>query len=48
MMVLKDIYNRNVRLTDERQEHFVTDHPEMLSQIEKLQETYGKRNKNLV
>jgi hypothetical protein len=39
MQILKDIYNRDVRLTDERQEHFVTDHPEMVDQLQKLQET---------
>ena len=39
MRVFKDFHNRDVRLADERQEHFVTDHPEMSGQFEKLQET---------
>jgi hypothetical protein len=39
MRIFKDIHKRDVRLTDEREEHFVTDHPEMSGQIEKLQET---------
>lgn len=29
MRILKDIYNRDVRLTQEREEHFIVDHPEM-------------------
>jgi hypothetical protein len=32
----KDIHNRRIRLTDERQEHIETDHPEMLGQIDKI------------
>ncbi len=37
--ILKDVYKRNVRLTDERYEHLVSDHPEMEKQIDKVQET---------
>ena len=39
MKVLKDVHNRSIRLTDERQNHFVADHPEMKGQIEKLKQT---------
>ncbi|MCD5417404.1 hypothetical protein LR021_03440 [Candidatus Bipolaricaulota bacterium] len=33
-----DIHNRQIRLTDERQEHIETDHPEMFGQVNKIQE----------
>ena len=39
MKWFKDIHNRRIRLTDERQEHIEVDHPEMLGQIDKIQET---------
>jgi len=39
MKILNDVYKRRVRLTDERQKHFVSDHPEMKGQIEKLKQT---------
>jgi len=39
MKTLNDIYKRRVRLTDERQKHFVSDHPEMKGQIEKVKQT---------
>jgi CO dehydrogenase/acetyl-CoA synthase beta subunit len=39
MKIFNDVYKRNVRLTDERQKHFVSDHPEMKGQIEKLKQT---------
>lgn len=39
MKWLKDIYGRSIRLTDERQEHIETDHPEMSRQINKIQDT---------
>lgn len=39
MKWFKDIYNRRIRLTDERQEHIETDHPEMSGQIGKIQGT---------
>jgi hypothetical protein len=31
----KDVNNRQIRLTHERQKHFETEHPEMSRQIEK-------------
>jgi len=39
MKWFKDIHNRRIKLTDERQEHIEVDHPEMLGQIDKIQET---------
>lgn len=42
MKWFKDIHNRQIRLTDERQEHIKTDHPEMSGQINKIQETLLK------
>jgi predicted AAA+ superfamily ATPase len=39
MKWFKDINNRRIRLTHERQEHIETDHPEMSGQIGKVQET---------
>ncbi|MCL0100905.1 hypothetical protein M1N80_03755 [Peptococcaceae bacterium] len=39
MKWFKDIHNRQIKLTDERQKHIETAHPEMLGQIEKIQET---------
>ncbi|HIE15101.1 TPA: hypothetical protein EYP70_07505 [Candidatus Bathyarchaeota archaeon] len=39
MKWFKDLNNRQIRLTDERQEHIETDHPEMAGQIDKIQET---------
>lgn len=39
MMILKDLDNRDIRLSDERLEHFIADHPEMIGQLDKLQET---------
>ncbi len=38
-MIFKDVYGRDIRLTEERQDHFVLDHPEMSGQFDKLQET---------
>ena len=35
----KDVNNRQIRLTHERQEHFETEHPEMSGQIGKIQDT---------
>ncbi len=35
----KDIHNRQIRLTDERQVHIEADHPEMSGQINKIRET---------
>jgi hypothetical protein len=39
MKLLKDIHNRQIRLTNERQEHIKVEHPEMSEQIEKISET---------
>jgi hypothetical protein len=39
MKWLKDIHERQIRLTTERQEHIETDHPEMSGQINKVQDT---------
>ncbi len=39
MKWFKDVYNRRIRLTEERQEHIETDHPEMSGQIDKIEET---------
>ncbi len=39
MKWFKDIQNRQIRLTDERQEHVEADHPEMFGQIDKIQDT---------
>jgi len=38
-MILRDIYNRQIRFTDERWEHIRDEHPEMFEQIEKIRET---------
>ena len=39
MKWFRDIYNRQIRLTKERQEHIEVDHPEMLAQINRIQGT---------
>ena len=39
MKWLEDIHNRQVRLTNERQQHIEVDHPEMFKQIGKIQDT---------
>jgi hypothetical protein len=39
MKWFEDIFNRNVRLTDERLEHIELDHPEMSGQIDKIANT---------
>lgn len=38
MKWFKDIHNRRIRLTDERQEHIEVDNPEMYGQIDKIQD----------
>jgi len=38
MKWFKDIFNRRIRLTFERQEHIELDHPEMFGQIGKIQD----------
>ncbi len=35
----KDVQNREIRLTSERQEHLETDHPEMSGQTVKIEDT---------
>jgi hypothetical protein len=39
MRWFKDIHNRRIQLTDERQDHIETDHPEMSGEARKIQET---------
>jgi len=39
MKWFKDVHNRRIRLTDERQEHIEADHPEMSGQIGRIQDT---------
>ena len=39
MTWFEDIYHRRIRLTDEREEHIETDHPEMSGQKGKVQDT---------
>ena len=39
MKWLKDVHNRQIRLTSERQEHIESDHPEMFGQIDRVQDT---------
>ena len=39
MKWFRDIHNRQIRLTDERQEHIEIDHPEMSGQTDRIQET---------
>jgi hypothetical protein len=39
MKLFEDLFNRNIRLTDERLEHIELDHPEMSGQIDKIAET---------
>ncbi|MFZ2071154.1 MAG: hypothetical protein WAV32_06120 [Halobacteriota archaeon] len=42
MKWFKDIHNRRIRLTDERQEHIKADHPEMQGLVGRIQETLLK------
>ena len=42
MKWFEDLHNRQIRLTNERQGHIETDHPEMFGQIDKIQETLLK------
>ena len=39
MQWFEDVYKRQIRLTDERQEHIESDHPEMSNQIAKVKGT---------
>ncbi len=45
MEIIKDIHNRQARLTNERREHLETEHPEMYGQIGKIRETLLKPDK---
>ena len=45
MKWFKDIHGRQVRLTNERQEHIEADHPEISGQIDKIQETLSNPDK---
>lgn len=45
MLNIKDIWSRNVRLTDERLNHLETSHPEMRGQLEKIQEALSDPEK---
>ena len=38
-MLIQDLWNRTIRLTDERLSHLETDHPEMRAQETKIVET---------
>ena len=37
--MFKDIHNRQIRLSSERQDHIEVDHPEMSGQIDKIRDT---------
>jgi len=39
MKRFEDIHGRRIRLTEERQEHIETDHPEILGQIDEIENT---------
>ncbi len=39
MKWFKDIHNRQIRLSSERNDHIEVDHPEMSGQIDKIQDT---------
>ena len=39
MHFFKDKFGRNIRLTDERLQHIITDHPEILKPTDKIGET---------
>jgi len=39
MKWFRDIHNRQIQLTDERQEHIEVDHSEMSGQIDRIRET---------
>ncbi len=45
MKWFKDIHGRQIRLTDEREEHIEADHPEMSGQIDKSRETLRNPDK---
>ncbi|MEK6887744.1 MAG: hypothetical protein AABX14_02240 [Candidatus Aenigmatarchaeota archaeon] len=39
MHLFKDKFGRTIRLTDERLQHIIVDHPEMLKPTDKIEET---------
>lgn len=39
VLLIHDLWNRTIRLTDERLGHLETDHPEMRAQVTKIVET---------
>lgn len=39
MIFFEDLFDRKIRLTEERKRHFEENHPEMENQIEKIKET---------
>jgi hypothetical protein len=39
VICFRDVHNRPIRLIEAWQEHFETAHPEMVGQLEKIQET---------
>jgi len=39
MRLMTDRYHRQIRFTDEREQHLVTTHPEMVDQIAQIEET---------
>ncbi len=42
MRVFEDVFKRKVRLTDERYEHLVSEHPEMVGLIDKVKESFAR------
>jgi hypothetical protein len=45
MIYIRDVYDRTVRLTEERLQHIETDHPEMLNQLNWIMETLSEPGK---
>lgn len=45
VLLIQDILNRTIRLTDERLNHLETDHPEMQGQLPKIIETMSDPDK---
>jgi hypothetical protein len=39
MQILYDLYDPKIRLTQKREQHIFSDHPEMVGQINKIKET---------
>jgi hypothetical protein len=38
-VLLRDLYDRQIRFSMERQQHIERDHPEMIARLEKIKET---------